>query len=127
MPRMNVSDENENKEPGPNNNVYKLITAEEKRQADRDIAEKMKRLSDFVIALEKPPHRKAVSEKLIPELYSEIEASVQQIIRASNFVSLSADGWDDRRKRKLINGIVHQPTPILYKTIDTGINAHTGN
>jgi hypothetical protein len=58
----------------------------------------------------KPPHQKAVSEKLIPELYSEIEASVQQIIRATNFVSLSADGWNDRRKRKLINGIVHQLT-----------------
>jgi hypothetical protein len=40
MPCIDVSEnENEYKEPGPSNSVYKLITAEEKRLADWDIAE----------------------------------------------------------------------------------------
>uniref|UniRef100_A0A914CF95 DUF659 domain-containing protein n=1 Tax=Acrobeloides nanus TaxID=290746 RepID=A0A914CF95_9BILA len=73
----------------------------------------------------KPPNRKIMSEKLVPELYQETEMVVNSEVRRANFVALSCDGWKDRRKRAIVNVIVHCPLPLLYRSIDTGLNAHT--
>jgi hypothetical protein len=74
----------------------------------------------------KPPDRKILSKKHVPELYGQYKTVIDQDISAREFVSLSTDGWTDTRKHAFVNTMVHGPPPLLFKNEDTELNAHTG-
>ena len=74
----------------------------------------------------KLPTRRSITEKFVPETYNAIKVVVEDSIRKTNFVSLSTDGWTDVRKNAIVNVVVHLPTPLLLKSVDTGLNSHSG-
>uniref|UniRef100_A0A914D6N0 DUF659 domain-containing protein n=1 Tax=Acrobeloides nanus TaxID=290746 RepID=A0A914D6N0_9BILA len=71
------------------------------------------------------PTRRSISEKLMPELYKLVNSSVMEAVNQAPFVALSVDGWTDVRKEAIVNVMVHTPQPFLFKSYDTGNNAHT--
>jgi hypothetical protein len=63
---------------------------------------------------------------LVPAEYERVQNAVQNATNSSDFLALSSDGWSDVSRNRLINVIVHTPTPFLFSTIDATLDEHTG-
>lgn len=62
----------------------------------------------------------------MPAEFERIKQSVELATSSADFLSLSSDGWTDISRNRLINVIVHTPTPYLFSTIDATQDSHTG-
>lgn len=84
-------------------------------------------LAEFFRAIRptyKAPSRKQFINLLNAE-YERVKLTVEEAINKSDFIALSADGWTDISRNRLINVIVHVPKPMLYATVDATLERHT--
>ena len=55
-----------------------------------------------------------------------MEKRVEKEVNAADFLALSSDGWTDISSNRLINVIVHTPSPLVFTTIECTLEEHTG-
>lgn len=72
------------------------------------------------------PSRFKLSHGLLETEYKEIKATVQNTVRSAQSVGVQCDGWSNIRNQAIFNFIVTTPSPILYKTMCTEAERHTG-
>lgn len=74
----------------------------------------------------KLPTRQKFANVLLPSEYERIRTSVEDSIKAAEFISYTSDGWTDNSSNRLMNVFVHTPEPYHFSTIDTGAESHSG-
>ena len=72
------------------------------------------------------PGRNALSGRLLDTECETVKANVESVIREADCVGLICDGWSNLRNEAILNFVVTTPNPILYKTMTTGEESHTG-
>ncbi|XP_031330393.1 uncharacterized protein LOC116161248 [Photinus pyralis] len=72
------------------------------------------------------PSRYQISNKLLNDEYESIKFDVYAKIKQASTVAIQCDGWSNIRNEAVINFIVTTPKPVLFKTMTTGAERHTG-
>ena len=72
------------------------------------------------------PTRHDLSNKLLDEEFESVLSDVTVHIKNADFLSLQCDGWSNIRNEAVINFVVNTPKPVLFKTMTTGTESHTG-
>ncbi|CAH1985520.1 unnamed protein product [Acanthoscelides obtectus] len=73
----------------------------------------------------KKPSRKDIAGKYLDNDFQEAEEEVWKKIHTANSLAFQCDGWSNARNEVIINFVVTTPTPVLLKTMATGIERHT--
>lgn len=73
-----------------------------------------------------PSRNDKFTKKLVPNEYERVKKSVELAINSADFLALSSDGWTDISCNRLINFIVHTPTPYLFSSINATADIHSG-
>jgi hypothetical protein len=88
-------------------------------------------MQGFITALDPgytAPSRKIITQRLLPQVYSEIKHEViQRIIRPAHSLNIIFDGSEDYNGRRIYNISVSIPhsNSIFWKNIDTGSSLNT--
>jgi hypothetical protein len=74
----------------------------------------------------KLPKRQTISGPLLDEEYERVINASNSMIESSGALTIVVDGWSNIRNEGIINIILCTPKPLLYKSIPTGSQSHTG-
>ncbi|RWR99214.1 uncharacterized protein B4U79_18821, partial [Dinothrombium tinctorium] len=75
----------------------------------------------------KLPSRQYLSTTLLDNEYDRIQKQANKLISECNSLSIILDGWTNIKNNAVINIIVCTPTPIFYRSIDSGVESHKGD
>jgi hypothetical protein len=75
------------------------------------------------------PSAKVLSGRLLDQQFTDIRSNIQEILRNSENLTLTSDGWTNLRKEHLVNFVVKAPgnLPMFFKSIDTSGVPQTGD
>ena len=75
----------------------------------------------------KPPSRRQLSNQLLDDCYSSLQAEISTEMSKATYVSLATDAWTNVNGESVINFIVLLPRPVFYEAVYTADNSHTAD
>jgi Protein of unknown function (DUF 659)/hAT family C-terminal dimerisation region len=74
----------------------------------------------------KLPSRHQLSNTLLQKEFHKVEDNVKLKIAAADTLGIQCDGWSNLRNESIVNVLITTPEPVVFKSIDTKAERHTG-
>lgn len=84
----------------------------------------------FLKKLDRPGHHRLAIPYQINCLTTnikKIKATINDAIEDAPYLTVISDGWSNKRSESIINYVIATPTPLFYKSTETGANRHTAD
>ena len=74
-----------------------------------------------------PPSRRQLSNQMLDDCYTSLQAKMKADIANARYVSLTTDAWTNVKGESVINFIILLPKPVFFEAVYTADNRHSSS
>ncbi|XP_072161387.1 uncharacterized protein [Bemisia tabaci] len=73
------------------------------------------------------PSKYDLSGSLLDDVYNDLKVKMKKKVEDSETLGISIDGWTNVRRESIMNCMLYTPEPVFEKSIECGLESHTGD